>query len=686
MVAIMMMTFLFFFCFVVNVGMLVNAKIQLQNAADLAAYAGAAAQARQLNRISFLNYEMRRQFKKFLFRYYVIGNMAQRDFPTSASGTKPSTPYKWMPDPTVSGAPDYQVPAVCIVFNSNDNYCHVHRLPEIKIPPPSNFDLINDALRNQLQKLEAIRTSNCDKIAFTNLFTLALWLYNGDPSKTPDFDLAGLGDSYKNAQSLVQGLVKGLGLIPREILLRQRIKTLERYLNEPAKAGLKLSSVQSLGNSADPHRYERTIQAFNSAFYTLGDHTFGTEGIVMDELQSDTQIKLNNIQSKFDTWAIYFDTAGAGSSGSISNDCNPHLIPQSLKNEVILGVAKDPTVLTYYAVRLRAKAKLLFNPWGAEGIELKAYSAAQPFGSRIGPALTADSWVRKGAAPAGSIVSTLINPLDSGTSNQVPNLVISEDDSLDKGWNTREVLGLMLSTAFPSTGPTKTINEKDLGRAYQIAMAPNPYETKVYNIPNDMAAYDASHRFSPGIFDSNRAAILWAPIAPPDSPSDLDSELKSIIEDLFHDVGGSSAALKDTLKDQLTKYVNSLKSTDLQACANNLLSAGLDDNDCESFNRVRLTNPMKPRPNASATSANLLPLPAWFMPQTANEVLTSWNSPNDPAPSSDAGRLGYSVKFISFDSLVQQRIKSDTKTGTSPQNPPGQGDEEAKVDMSSIQH
>src|SRR5918998_775691 len=85
MVGVMMMTFILFFAFVINTGMLVNAKINLQNAADLAAYAGAAVQARQLTYISYLNYEMRRQWKKFLFRIYVIGNMAQDNFPRNAS-------------------------------------------------------------------------------------------------------------------------------------------------------------------------------------------------------------------------------------------------------------------------------------------------------------------------------------------------------------------------------------------------------------------------------------------------------------------------------------------------------------------------------------------------------------------------------------------------------------------------
>src|SRR5947209_6223921 len=110
MIGIMLLTFMLFFFFVVNIGMLVNAKINLQNAADLAAYAGAATQARQLNQISFLNYEMRRAYKKFLFRYYVIGNMAQETHPRNAGPVNKAR--VWAPSLPIPGRPyvTYDVP------------------------------------------------------------------------------------------------------------------------------------------------------------------------------------------------------------------------------------------------------------------------------------------------------------------------------------------------------------------------------------------------------------------------------------------------------------------------------------------------------------------------------------------------------------------------------------------------
>lgn len=689
MVAMMMMTFLFFFCFVINVGMLVNAKIQLQNAADLAAYAGAAVQARQLNTISYLNYEMRRQYKKFLFRYYVFGNMAQKQFPTGDTGNKPTTPYDWSPDASAgAAAAHFQVPAVCLIFNSNDNYCQVNKLPKIDIPKASSFDLINDALRNSLANLEQLRKDNCSKIALTNMYTLALWLYSGDPDASPDFGL-GTDPKLKNVQTVVEGLVKGLGLVPREVLLRMRIETLKKYLNEPPKA-VNAQSVESLLASGDPHHNERSIQAFKSAFYTLGDHTFSSDGIVMEELQSPAQIELSDNKVKFDTWAIYFDMptgpSGKPNPDATGADCVPHLVPQSMKSEVVVGVAKDPKLLTYYAVRLRAKAKLLFNPWGADGIELKAYAAAQPFGSRIGPDLKSEAWVRV-AKPDDTLVSSLIDFTNNPIIGQVPNLPIG-DDGLNMGWNTTEVLGALMGRSFPAsgTGAARQIGPADLARAYQLAMAPNPYETKFYNIPNDLNQNNPQS-FLPSVFDTTGAAIYWAPIAPPDSASDVDSQLQSSIEDLFHAVDKNSSDLKDTLKAQLTKYVNGLKGGDVNSCGTAKLAANLDDSDCESFNMVRITNPLRPRPMAAnnGSGASLLQLPPWFMPQTAKEVLTSWNSPNDPAQT-DAGRMGYSVKFISFDSLTKGKVGTDSKNQTPLTNPPGADDSEAKIDMPSIQH
>ena len=65
--------------FVINVGLFVKAKINLQNAVDAAAFAGAAAQARQLTNIGYLNYELRNNYKEWVFKYYVIGQSSNEN-------------------------------------------------------------------------------------------------------------------------------------------------------------------------------------------------------------------------------------------------------------------------------------------------------------------------------------------------------------------------------------------------------------------------------------------------------------------------------------------------------------------------------------------------------------------------------------------------------------------------------
>jgi len=62
-----------FFAMVVNVGLLVYHKINLQNSVDLAAYYGAMKQAEVLSAISHTNYQIRQSWKLLNFRYRALG-------------------------------------------------------------------------------------------------------------------------------------------------------------------------------------------------------------------------------------------------------------------------------------------------------------------------------------------------------------------------------------------------------------------------------------------------------------------------------------------------------------------------------------------------------------------------------------------------------------------------------------
>src|SRR4051812_37328196 len=75
-------TFLFImFGFVVDFANLVNNKINLQNAADAAAYAGAAYEAQALDRLSMVNYRLRQNTKELVMRALVTHLRHNRNFP-----------------------------------------------------------------------------------------------------------------------------------------------------------------------------------------------------------------------------------------------------------------------------------------------------------------------------------------------------------------------------------------------------------------------------------------------------------------------------------------------------------------------------------------------------------------------------------------------------------------------------
>lgn len=667
MMGIMILTFLFFFCFVVNVGMLVNAKINLQNAADLAAYAGAAVQARQLNTISYLNYEMRRQYKKFLFRYYIMGNLAEAQFPKNQASSYGHTPYLWSPNAFGVPPVNYQVPIVCMIFNMNDNYCQINQIPAIAMPPVQPYDSINQVLIQQLTQLEANRQNNCRQIAATNETILKLWLFNSDPTLQKLVNNPGFPPDEQGQLNLISGIAQGLGLIPRELLLKRRIDTVQSYVNSSPNQGVTLDQVQSLQKSPDPWANERTIDAFLSAYYTLGTGNFpDASQISMDELlpQGDTNLlDLKEIPASFDTYAIWYDTTDPGSGASVQNiggnivplNCTPKLQPVSIR-KVVLGVYKNPKTLTYYAVRLRATAHLLFSPWG--DVELTAYAAARPFGSRIGPVLQPSDLTWPNIKPAmlgitGSNGNANINLMQA-----IPNLPIAaptDNTTNGFGWASKEVLGTMLQQGFPlaASNPNTQVTSTMMNKAYQIAMAPNPYESANYNIPNDLPG-ESTHL--PNNFDSNGRMTLWAPITSPANPGAATADLQNALNDILPPadaVDPNSQSLRRALANDIGNYVQQLQS-------------GTPGENGETMNTVQLGDPF----NIHVSSAPPQPiqLPNWLMIQKQEDAMTSWNYANDAADhpkNPRVGRLGYSVKFVSFASLLNPtEVDSSGATAT----------------------
>ena len=650
----MLLTFILFFAFVVNTGMLIHAKINLQNAADLAAYAGAAVQARQLNHISYLNYEMRRQYKKFLFRYYVVGTMSW----DSARSAPATGEHQWIPND--NDGVDWRVPSVCLIFNRNDNFCHLASLSPIPIPPDSYMDQINQTLRGQLQAIETARIKSCEEIDRTNIQILSLWVWNTDPELT----------SLPPNTTMAKNLGRGLGIVPKEGLLKARINTLEYYVNFEPQNGVTLSKVNELMNSSDPARRERTIQAFYSAYYTLGDHIFNSEETVMDELlppgaEGANLLRLEPLTVKSTTYATKMETGSPpGANVTVVDEgrtCIAKVAP--MKIEMPIGVKKDPTILTYYAIRLQAKAKVLFSPFG--DMQLKAYAAAQPFGSRIGPPITDTDFLKTDVAPdsnqGGAIVST-------GTQDRsVPNLPMLTPG--DSGWYNNAVFKPMLSLLSPSGNNPVDVNL--LEKAYAKAMAPTPAEVGLYNIPADIGSDPFVRHFdAPG-----GTYAFWAPVFPLDKAgqsNEAENEINTLIgtvlgqTDMSHSGDAFRQEMVINLQTGLETYLGKLRE-------------GRGENG-EGYNIARITDPLRPATVAGENS-EFLSVPG-VTTSDASKIKSSWDTVKDANLRN--GRSGYSVKFVSLKGLTTGA--GMTANGASPWTNTFPMDDQTKDEIQKIQH
>jgi hypothetical protein len=80
-----------FFAMVINVGMMVHHKINLQNAVDLAAYYGAMKQAEILGAIAHSNYQIRQSWKLMNFRYNILGGLGREDHPAQPNNVNDSS-------------------------------------------------------------------------------------------------------------------------------------------------------------------------------------------------------------------------------------------------------------------------------------------------------------------------------------------------------------------------------------------------------------------------------------------------------------------------------------------------------------------------------------------------------------------------------------------------------------------
>jgi hypothetical protein len=410
--------------FVINVGLFVKAKINLQNATDAAAFSGAAVQARQLTTIAYLNWEMRNIYKEWMYKYYVIGNLNVQDVEETDSRNEPMS-FRLRPDVNVlaqgpaRSTPDpYNFPAVCIhLADSQTNICKRYAIPGLPEFGSSNLPGAEEASRAFIDTLIGTKINDCIDRTRLNMLVASTWAFNvlGNPIES---------NSFVNQGPAV--LADRQGAWPRALELAMRLRNLERIVNRPPQTGgvcasggteatdcqVSIDSIISQPVAGN----ERVVKAFYSGYRNLGSQeedemrrSFTLTEIpprpvipdgganspslllVPGNRQQDPKHYLD-LKLMMVNFAVFYaamiprgDRGNAGALG-VSGACDVSKVAIPVPGYP-LGYYKNPEVATYYAVKGEAEFVGMFNPFTPRTIKLTAYSAAKPFGGRIGPAL-----------------------------------------------------------------------------------------------------------------------------------------------------------------------------------------------------------------------------------------------------------------------------------------------------------
>ncbi len=512
--------------FIINVGLFVKAKINLQNAADAAAFSGAATQSRQLTNIAYANWELRNTYKEWMFKYYVLGQLGLMPYSLKDSNISGNNNVRFIlerPDPAVTGLKStdfdkYNIPSICIHNNSNTNICPIYSLPGIPRFPAigiAGISEIHEAFVNTLAKSKA---EDCSRRSAANFLTALTWAFGSGKGDLPEAPLVAANRP---------------GAWPEALELAFRIRNLEMIVNLPPVSDISLSSVQSLQTVGETIGLnERPIKAFWSAYRNLSggaykdNNTSGSASGSIDELSYN--LKLTELAPQaFDARSYpvskflipdTFQYPGAnGGSALDKHYLDLQLMPVNLATMFstfvdnnmpnvsmgnvimesscgisktalpvpgyIMGYVKNPEVLTYYAVKAESKFVGLFYPITSGsaqgGITLSAYSAAKPFGGRIGPKLFAFSGGEQ---------------------------TVQARESGDKNVRSKSyVSGLSISGAFAPGMPIPSGSDFWVGTINRgLGGVPGQGQTSTFAIPNMIYDFksesDLSHQIQGGDF------------------------------------------------------------------------------------------------------------------------------------------------------------------------------------------
>ena len=378
------------FAMVVNIGMVVHDKINLQNAVDLAAYYGAERQAEILNEIAHLNYQIRQDYKLMAFRYRVEGTLGRQGLnsptpemlpPAVRDSANLITDKLWV-NPAYHQARDL-IPSVCVsnflwsdmvlASKKEENYCYlsigtnIPSIPDVKVIA-SFVPLVGESAAftkiAQQQRAIACKQSGPRNWAFAAQTFYAYKLAAGT-RKSAIWALR--QNLVSNEFTDHDGNAVSVGMK----------KTLEKNLTSSNKTtlgdvqiinGLSLGGCGGNGGAATLPE----VQTAPVLMYTWNEACDVTGGETPEVTYASDTSSLDS--GELDQW----DSTGTLRQITAGEPDATNPLASTL------GFEKNPWCMAYVGVKAETKPYKPFAPFGSP-VTLEARGFAQPFGGRIGP-------------------------------------------------------------------------------------------------------------------------------------------------------------------------------------------------------------------------------------------------------------------------------------------------------------
>jgi hypothetical protein len=440
-VALIFQVIFIFFALLINVGLVVHHKINLQHSVDLAAYYGAMKQAESMNAIAHINFQMRQTWKLFTWRYRVLGTfgfiktsvganpLTQIDFPFESNagqfryngsfgqfGMTAADAYK---NGNVSTNPSISSPAQNCEFNAQSN-------PDYRVdgaavgPHDIPFFCAGHAGFSEWPSGESNCQIQCGVFSNPQIIAklpgLATAMNTPFGNNTAASTNAVLTQVNRSLADRCNALSKfGAVFMARfmvayatESRLRaETIKMLASNLSQTAEEFVDLDgkkiidgTKRTLENNLTGANFTGLDQSSFQTYNGLSDQKCSFKG---GQDPANTEF-LKNIDFRFLNLFIHACTTSGGGFDyepeTVYKEIDPFLgdavmlaAPQSAQDimksllvegqRFTVGYEKNPNCVEYYAVKASSEPTIPFLPLSK--IRLDAVAVAKPFGGSIGP-------------------------------------------------------------------------------------------------------------------------------------------------------------------------------------------------------------------------------------------------------------------------------------------------------------